>query len=183
MARTPHTVPKRAPGPGNLPVDSDVDVKGRAHRPIHLHPGFVLVVVSGGCLGALARYSLGLVLPSPGGWPLSTLLINVTGAFFLGVLLEGLSRRGPETGRLRLVRLLAGTGFMGAFTTYSTLAVDALHLFDSGAVAPALGYLLASLFGGVGAVVAGIWVASWHHRATRAGQSDDQSLKLAGEEL
>lgn len=170
--RRPPTEAGRGPRPGSLPIDSDVDmpepVPSPAHRPIHLHPGFVLLVMTGGCLGALSRYSLGLVLPAPGGWPLPTLLINLFGAFALGALLEGLSRRGPDTGRLRLVRLLAGTGFMGAFTTYSTLAVDAVHLFDAGAVTPALLYLGASLFGGIGAALAGIWVAARHHRAATA---------------
>ncbi|MCQ9163949.1 CrcB family protein [Arthrobacter sp. STN4] len=158
-------------------MDSDVDlpgpVPGSAHRPIHLHPGFVLLVVAGGCLGALTRYSLGRILPAPGGWPLPTLLINLAGAFALGVLLEGLSRRGADTGRLRLVRLLVGTGFMGAFTTYSTLAVDAVHLFDAGAPVSALLYLAASLFGGIGAALAGIWVAARHHRAVAAREGTD----------
>ncbi|PYI65070.1 chromosome condensation protein CrcB [Arthrobacter livingstonensis] len=173
MAReTPPKEAVHAPGLENLPVDSDVDIPGQvpglAHRPVHLHPGFVLLVVAGGCLGALARYSLGMVLPAPSGWPLPTLLINISGAFALGALLEGLSRRGPDTGRLRLMRLVAGTGFMGAFTTYSTLAVDAVHLFDHGAAGSALLYLAASLFGGIGAALAGIWVAARHHRAGAA---------------
>lgn len=167
--RTPPTEASPEQGIENLPVDSDVDapgqVPGPVHRPIHLHPWFVLLVVVGGCVGALSRYGLSRVLPAPDGWPLPTLLINIAGAFALGALLEGLSRRGADTGRLRLLRLLVGTGFMGAFTTYSTLAVDAVHLFDAGAVEPALLYLAASLFGGIGAALAGIWVAAWHHRS------------------
>ena len=155
---------------------------GTVHRPVHLHPGFVLLVVAGGCLGALARHGLGVALPTPDGWPLPTLLINVSGAFALGALLEGLSRRGPETGRLRLVRLLVGTGFMGAFTTYSTMAVDAVHLFDAGAVAGGLLYLAASLLGGIGAALAGIWVAAWHHRATTAKHHGAVDPTVRGEE-
>lgn len=135
-----------------------------AHRPIHFHPGFVLLVMVGGAFGALARYGLGLALPEPGGWPLPTLLINLAGALALGALLEGLSRRGPDTGRLRFLRLLVGTGFMGAFTTYSTLAVDAVHLFDSGRPMAAFAYLGASLLGGILAAVAGIWLAARLHR-------------------
>ena len=114
--------------------DTDAGTLGetRAHRPVHLHPGFVLVVITGGVFGALARSGLSTVLPAPGGWPLPTLIINLTGAFLLGVLLEALVRRGPDTGRLRVIRLLAGTGFMGAFTTYSTLALETNTLIGAG---------------------------------------------------
>lgn len=182
-AHRPPPETEAASGMENLPVDSDVDLPGpvAVHRPIHLHPGFVLLVVAGGCVGALARYSLGRVLPAPGGWPLPTLLINLAGAFALGALLEGLSRRGADTGRLRLVRLLVGTGFMGAFTTYSTLAVDVVHLFDAGAVAPALLYLGASLFGGMAAALAGIWVAARHHRPAAARENVSPAAAVSGE--
>lgn len=139
------------------------------HRPVHLHPGFVLLVMAGGAFGALARYGLSLVLPAPGGWPLPTLLINLAGALLLGMLLEGLSRRGPDTGHRRILRLLLGTGFMGAFTTYSTLAVDALHLFDAGRPSAALAYLAVSLVGGVLAALAGIWCGARIHAGTGRG--------------
>ncbi len=153
-----------------------------AHRPIHFHPGFLVLVMAGGAFGALARYGLGLVLPEPDGWPLPTLLINLSGALALGALLEGLSRRGPDSGRLRFLRLLLGTGFMGAFTTYSTLAVDAVHLFDSGRSVAAFAFLGASLFGGILAAVAGIWLAARLHRhsAARPQTSVAESDEVAG---
>ncbi len=137
--------------------------EARAHRPVHLHPGFVLVVIAGGMFGAVARYGLSTVLPSPGGWPLPTLIINLAGAFFLGVLLEALVRRGPDAGRLRMIRLLAGTGFMGAFTTYSTLALETNTLLGAGRTTDALAYVAATLIGGAVATVAGIRVAAGQH--------------------
>jgi fluoride exporter len=137
--------------------------EARAHRPVHLHPGFVLVVITGGVFGAVARYGLSTVLPSPGGWPLPTLIINLAGAFFLGVLLEALVRRGPDAGRLRMIRLLAGTGFMGAFTTYSTLALETNTLLGAGRTTDALAYVAATLIGGAVATVAGIRVAAGQH--------------------
>lgn len=158
-----------------LPIDSDPEQvmaddtdagtlgEARGHRPVHLHPGFVLVVITGGIFGALARFGLSAVLPAPGGWPLPTLIINLAGAFLLGVLLEALVRRGPDTGRLRVIRLLAGTGFMGAFTTYSTLALESNALLGSGRTTDALLYVAASLLGGAVATVAGIRVAAGHH--------------------
>ncbi|MBT2531365.1 CrcB family protein [Arthrobacter sp. ISL-48] len=150
---------------GTAAEDPDAGTLGevRAHRPVHLHPGFVLVVITGGVFGALARYGLSTVLPSPGGWPLPTLIINLTGALLLGVLLEALVRRGPDAGRLRMIRLLAGTGFMGAFTTYSTLALETNTLLGTGRITDALIYVAATLIGGAVATVAGIRAAAGHH--------------------
>ncbi|MCT9869468.1 fluoride efflux transporter FluC [Paenarthrobacter aurescens] len=135
-----------------------------AKRPVHFHWRFIGLVAAGGVLGALARYGLGLVIPAPGAWPLPTLIINLTGALALGALLEGLSRRGPDVGSRRVLRLALGTGFLGAYTTYSTLALDAVHLFAAGAAPAAAGYLLASLLGGAAATTAGIWLGAWQHR-------------------
>lgn len=133
-------------------------------RPVHLHWGFIGMVALGGVFGALARYGLGLVIPAPNAWPLPTLLINLSGALVLGALLEGLSRRGPDVGSRRVLRLALGTGFLGAYTTYSTLALDAVHLFTADAAPGAAAYLAASLFGGAAATTAGIWLGAWQHR-------------------
>ena len=158
---------KDAAGPATKDADAGTLGKARTHRPVHLHPGFVAVVVLGGILGALARYGLGTVLPAPDGWPLPTLTINLAGAFLLGAMLEALVRRGPDAGRRRVIRLLAGTGFMGAFTTYSTLALETNTLLAAGRSTDALLYIAATLVGGAVATVAGIALAAGHHR--RAG--------------
>jgi CrcB protein len=171
-------------GAEQLPIDSDpagtstdeTDAgtlgEARAHRPVHLHPGFVLIVITGGVLGTLVRYGLGTILPSPGGWPLPTLLINLAGALLLGVLLEALVRRGPDAGRLRVIRLLAGTGFMGAFTTYSTLALETNTLVGAGRATDAVVYVAATLIGGAVATVVGIRVAVGHHSRMTARRRD-----------
>ncbi|ABM06787.1 fluoride efflux transporter FluC [Paenarthrobacter aurescens] len=135
-----------------------------AKEPIHLHWGFIGIVAAGGVFGALARYGLGLVIPAPNAWPLPTLAINLSGALALGALLEGLSRRGLDVGSRRVLRLALGTGFLGAYTTYSTLALDAVHLFTADEALGAAGYLAASLLGGAAATTAGIWLGAWHHR-------------------
>ncbi|MDN4643901.1 fluoride efflux transporter FluC [Arthrobacter sp. PsM3] len=162
-----------------LPIDidlaeTDIGTLGevRAHRPVHLHPGFVLVVITGGVFGTLGRYGLSTVLPAPGGWPLPTLIINLTGALLLGVLLEALVRRGPDAGRQRVIRLLAGTGFMGAFTTYSTLALETNTLLGAGRTIDASVYVAATLFGGAVASVAGIRAAAGHHARMTARRWD-----------
>lgn len=149
------------------------DVQNHGHspsrgRPAHFRTVFALAVFCGGVLGTLARYGLSMMIPAPNGWPLPTLLINITGAFLLGMLLEALVRRGPDEGILRLIRLSAGTGFMGAFTTYSALALESVHLAAEQAYLGMALYLMLSLFGGVLASAAGIRAASsCHHRKTR----------------
>lgn len=158
--------------------ETDAETLGapRAHRPAHLHPGFVLVVITGGTAGALARYGLSTILPSPGGWPLPTLIINVAGAFLLGALLEALIRRGPDAGRLQVIRLLAGTGFLGAFTTYSTLALETNILLGAGRTADALIYVAVTLLGGAAATVSGIRAAAGHH-SRRTDRRRDAALR------
>jgi CrcB protein len=142
------------------PRDAGTLGAARPSLPLHLHPGYIAVVGLGGVPGALARYGLELALPAPAGWPLPTLVINLAGAFILGFLLEALARRGADHGRRRILRLLIGTGFVGAFTTYSTFAVEADRLLASGRPLAALAYLAATVIGGVLASVLGIWVAS-----------------------
>lgn len=132
--------------------------------PLHLDPRAIGWVFGGGVLGAYARYGLSVAVPAPGGWPVVTVLINVLGAFLLGLLLEALIRRGSDIGWARRLRLVAGTGFLGAFTTYSTFAVDAVHLLQAGRPAEAFGYLAATLPVGGAATALGIWLAAVSHR-------------------
>ncbi|MGO4692285.1 fluoride efflux transporter FluC [Glaciibacter sp. 2TAF33] len=127
------------------------------------------LVAVGGVFGTAAREGLTLALPvripAAGGFPLAILLINLGGAFLLGWLLEALTRRGPDAGRRRTLRLLLGTGFLGGFTTYSALATDtALILGDH--VGIAVGYSLGSVVAGALATWAGIAVgaAASRHR-------------------
>lgn len=129
-------------------------------RPLHLQLPAILMVMGGGALGTLCRYWLNTAIPTPDGWPLPTLLINLSGAFALGLLLEALARRGPDVGMRRTMRLLAGTGFLGAFTTYSTLALDANLLLSADRIADAVAFMLLSVVGGLATGAAGVWVAA-----------------------
>lgn len=132
---------------------------------MHLSPLFLAVVLAGGSLGTLARYGLGLALPTGAGeWPTGTFTCNLLGAFLLGALLEELARRGPDAGTRRLVRLAAGTGFIGAFTTYSTLAVDTDLLVRGSHPALGAGYAVATVLAGLLMSAAGIRSASGRHR-------------------
>lgn len=127
--------------------------------PLHLRPLPVLLVFVGGAVGTLARYEFSQ-LPAPGGLPLPTFFVNIVGAFLLGVLLEGLLRRGPDAGWRQNTRLLLGTGFMGGFTTYSTFSVEVVTLTNNGRYAEGFGYAIVSLLCGVAATALGVWVAA-----------------------
>lgn len=118
--------------------------------PVHLRPALLALVAAGGAVGTAAREALSLAVPSADGFPVGVLLINVSGAFVLGVLLEALARRGPDAGARLLVRLGVGTGFCGGFTTYSALAAATAVLLASGRTGTAVLYAVATvLLGGL----------------------------------
>lgn len=89
--------------------------------------------------GSVARHAVGVALPSsPGGWPWSTLLVNVTGCLLIGALMVLiLEARATH----RLVRPFLGVGVLGGYTTFSTYAGDAQVLLAAGRPAAALSYL------------------------------------------
>ncbi len=104
------------------------------------------LVFMGGGAGALARALLLQAWPSPF-FPVPVLAINLLGALALGCLTGYLAQR-EATSRQGAVRLLLGTGFLGGFTTYSTLALGLVQLGQDGRWASALLYGGVSLVGG-----------------------------------
>jgi len=128
------------------------------HRspPVYIRPPYLGVVWLGGAGGTTARYLVGSEIAGDVHLPLATFMINVCGAFLLGVLLERLGRSGAEPERRRLVRLFAGTGFLGGFTTYSALATDAVGLWQAGDTDLAVTYALGTVLLGAIASLAGI---------------------------
>lgn len=148
-----------------LPLDPDAPQSGRHGRPIHLTLPLQMVVFVGGCFGALARYGVMLLVPNvEGSWPLATFIVNLLGAFLLGVLLEALERRGKDEGGRRLLRLGLGTGFLGAFTTYSALAVEVDLLAKDDRLYMAATYAIVTTLAGILLCMLGIWAAGNHHR-------------------
>jgi len=115
-----------------------------------IHP--VVLVAAGGALGTALRLTLDLLIPDAAELPLSTLLANLIGAFLLGALASRL----PATSGMRL---FAGTGLLGGFTTYSALTVGSLGLWQS--------YPWLAAIYALGSVVAGIALAALGLRAGR----------------
>ncbi|HET9074096.1 MAG TPA: fluoride efflux transporter CrcB [Solirubrobacteraceae bacterium] len=108
-------------------------------------------IFAGGMLGALARVELSDLFPSaPTQWPWAIFAINLGGAFLLGYLVTRLQDRLPISS---YPRPFAGTGFCGAFTTFSTLQLEVLHMLEHHADGLAAGYCAASVAGGYLAVV------------------------------
>lgn len=129
-------------------------------RPAYLRVGPLAAVAAGGMAGTTARYLLGELLPPVAGWPVATLTANLVGSFLLGLLLEALLSLGPETRRIRTVRLALGTGVLGGFTTFSSLALELERLLAAGSTTTAAGYLLVTVAGGLVACLAGILLGS-----------------------
>lgn len=129
-------------------------------RPPHLRWRLLGLVALGGAIGTGVRALLAEVFPPRDGVSWVILAINVVGAFCLGLLLESLAHRGPDVGRRRSVRLFVGTGVLGGFTTYSTLADDTARLLDVGRWGAGSGYALLSVMLGLFAAVLGTWWAS-----------------------
>jgi CrcB protein len=81
-----------------------------------------ILVAVGGFFGAIARFGISNWFKKhfPVSFPIATLLINLAGAFLLGIIVgKGLSQSW---------QLLLGTGFMGAFTTFSTFKLENIQL-------------------------------------------------------
>jgi fluoride exporter len=146
-----------------LPSDPDISVAGdrdaRERAPARRRtPPLVLAAVAlGGALGTPARYAVAqLIHVAPGSFPWATLWTNLTGSFALGFLLAFILERFPPT---RYLRPFVATGFLGAYTTYSTFAVETVLLLKDGHVTVALAYAFSSLVAGFAAAWTGLLAA------------------------
>jgi CrcB protein len=99
----------------------------------------------GGALGSLCRYVLSSWQPEAG-WPWATFLINLSGAYVLALFLT----LAIEAWALpAAVRLGFGTGFVGAYTTFSTFVWEAWRLHSQGQTWLAVLYVHLSVAGGL----------------------------------
>jgi CrcB protein len=115
------------------------------------------VIAVGGAMGALARYGIGLLLPTPPGrFPWGTFLINVSGCLLIGVLMVLVTD--VFTAR-PLLRPFLGVGVLGGYTTFSTYANEIRGLLRPGTLPLAFGYLAGTLVGALLAVLLGMVLA------------------------
>lgn len=110
----------------------------------------VFWVAVGGAIGSAARYGLaGMVNLRSHPW--GTVAVNVLGSLLLGILvgLWGFRADGD-------VRVGVAVGLLGGFTTFSTFAVDTIHLWERGNPEVAVASVLITLVAGIAAAVAGV---------------------------
>ncbi len=113
----------------------------------------ILIVAAGGGLGAAMRYLAGQIIPIHStGFPASTFLVNITGAFIIGFI-SGLSLKHNISNELKL---FLTTGLCGGFTTFSTFSLETASLFSNGKILLASGYAITSVLLCVLGVLLGI---------------------------
>ncbi|MGW4433277.1 fluoride efflux transporter CrcB [Streptomyces tendae] len=145
------TVPKTG-RPGGIRATDPRRSGWRTQAPV------VAVVALGGGTGAAARYAASLWWPTQsGGFPWTTLGVNIVGCAVIGVFMVVITEVRPAH---RLVRPFFGTGVLGGFTTFSTYAVDTRYLFADGQVRTGLAYLAATPL----AALTSVWLAAWAAR-------------------
>lgn len=112
-----------------------------------------IIVGLGGFIGAVIRYLIGLIPVSPqNGFPIKTLLINILGAFVIGLVVAFGAKKewNPQ------LILFLKVGICGGFTTFSSFALETNQLIERGAPWSAALYVILSVVGGLAAVYAGL---------------------------
>jgi CrcB protein len=115
----------------------------------------LMLVAAGGALGASARWALGgWIADRIGpGFPWHTLVVNVTGALLIGLLMGASVDRSLIGGDWRA---FLGTGVLGGYTTFSTLAYESVRLMESGFVGQAALNMFGTGVLGIAAALAGL---------------------------
>ena len=117
-----------------------------------------LTVALGGAIGASARYGLSVaMLPLYGpGFPHGTFLANIIGGLLMGLLMGWLIREAPEGSDS--IRLFAGVGVLGGFTTFSAFSLEAMRMLESKSYGIFFGYVGASVVLSIAAVALGLFL-------------------------
>jgi len=116
---------------------------------------YLILIGAGGFVGAVARYLVdgGVVLSAGSSFPWGTLVVNVSGSFLVGFLFALLTERAALPAELRGPLMI---GFLGSYTTFSTLALESWRLVEEGAWLQAGFNLGGSVLLGMAAVLAGV---------------------------
>lgn len=104
----------------------------------------VCLVAAGGAIATLARYfvAVGSTRLFGTGFPVGTLIINVTGSFLIGLLIGLFASRWSVSEPIRAFLVV---GICGGYTTFSTFSLDIWYLVERGAAISAALYLVASV--------------------------------------
>lgn len=123
--------------------------------------GNLLYVGLGSCIGGIARYLVGRLLPltSPG-FPFGTLIVNLAGCFLIGLIFGLIDR---NVGLSDGMRLFLTVGFCGGFTTFSTFMYDNFLFLEGDRLLLFFIYTSVSLIVGLLLVYAGYTLGGWNH--------------------
>ncbi|MGH1377435.1 MAG: fluoride efflux transporter CrcB [Alphaproteobacteria bacterium] len=119
--------------------------------------GTIAIVSVGGALGAVARYGVNVATVHliGTGFPWSTLIVNILGSFLMGLMIAKFSQMNAVSHELRMFCM---TGFLGAFTTFSTFSLDFVTMWERGEMLQAMIYMLASVVFSVLALFLALWI-------------------------
>ena len=149
-------------------IRTDIDLRQAHHGRARSRGDRTLLaaISAGGAIGAGSRYLIQTTWPTDsGGFPTSTLAINILGCALIGVLMVLITE---VWSRQRLLRPFLGIGVLGGFTTFSTYAVDIQQLVAGGHTGTALAYLaltpISALLAAWAAATATRRLVSWRTR-------------------
>ncbi len=117
----------------------------------------IAAIASGGAIGALARHGVNVTSAQLWGvnFPWGTLIVNILGSFIMGLLIVKFAHIDSVS---QEARAFFTTGFLGAFTTFSTFSLDFATLWQRDETLIAMGYMLASVILSILALFAGLAV-------------------------
>ena len=118
----------------------------------------LMYVIVGGAFGSLCRYLLTLWVDriNPTAFPFATLLVNLLGAFLLGVWIAALAYTMPA--RARELHMLFAVGLLGGFTTFSAFSLDIFLMMERGLWVQTAAYAVGSVILCVGAMIGGMFL-------------------------
>ena len=117
----------------------------------------IVMVGVGGALGAMARFGVnhGSVQLFGHGFPWATMIVNILGSFLMGIMIAKFSTMDHVSNEMRSLII---TGFLGAFTTFSTFSLDFITMWERGEMIQAFGYMLISVIASITALMFALWL-------------------------
>ena len=125
-----------------------------------------LAVAVGSAAGGVARYAAQLLATRHAGpgWPWGTFTVNVLGCLVIGLVAGWWTSRGQPP----LPRALVMVGVLGGFTTYSSFALETVHLWQQGLGGRAAAYVLLTTVASLVVAAAGLWL--WQNTFSTAAR-------------
>ena len=121
-----------------------------------MQPGILVAVAIGGAAGSLLRYFVASAIQHPTmQFPWGILVVNVTGGFLMGLIVELSALKMNLTPE---IRAFLTVGILGGYTTFSTFSLDSVLLIERGAYASAAGYIIGSTVLSIAALFAGLFL-------------------------